>query len=272
MPAPIGHRPDMESAFPRTAPYAAVVACGHVLRSPAERHLAAGVPCHQALGPWGQPDAGLPWLRIGDADGAREEPQHALAGGGTQSLADVLRHREWLILLVGGDHDSLALALAIAAYARGRHLVVTAIVAHGPPLPDFLRRSLLRRVHYACECPPGVDPLLAAQALWSSVAHGDGRPGTGFHDLVERLRGRGHLAWRPLPPAGEGRLATQLAALPQLPAGRCLWAVLLHPLPLDRDELRLAGDMLQARCPQPASLIQVATPPPVPQGVFVFTA
>lgn len=272
MPAPIGHRPDMESAFPRTPPFAAVVACGHVLRGPADLRLAAGMPCHQALGPWGLPDAGLPWLRIGDADIARGEQEHTLAGTSANSLADVLRHRQWLILLVGGDHDSLALALAIAAYARGRHLVVTAIVAHGPPLPDFLRRSLLRRVDYACECPPGVDPLLAAQALWSSVAHGDGRPGAGLHDLVERLRGRGHLAWSPLPSTGAGRIAAMLATLPHLPARRGLWAVLLHPLPLARDELRLAGETLQSRSPQPASLIPVATQPPLPQGVFVFTA
>ena len=165
MPDDLVRNPDMDIP---DAPLATVIACGHVLRDsgssgPASVHL----PCFQALGPWGAPDAGLPWFRIGQPGSERGSGDRLhWPAAAPEPLADILRHTRWLHLVVGSDHDSLSLALALATYARSRGIRVTALLAGQTGQPFFQRAALEHRTDHVHDCPAGLDPLLALQALW----------------------------------------------------------------------------------------------------------
>lgn len=249
----------------RAAP-AAIIACGRLPGGIASRPAAASsLPCYQALGPWGVPDAGLPWFRIGQAEG-----DHAGATASAAHLAGLLRRTEWLLLVIGSDHDALALALAIATYARGRGIPVLALLPARPALPDFQRDALARRVHYACDCPAGVDALLAAQALWRSIGYR--RAGTEVAFTAGALAGTGRVSWHPLRD-GPDSLGATLRALPALAARRCLWAVLLRRGGASLADCALAHDLLRAHCAEDATLV-TAIPDAghLPDGLFVFTA
>lgn len=147
-------------------------------------------PCYQALDPWGRPDAGLPWFRVG----APPDVPSPLASG--QPLAEILGGTQWLLLVVGPGHDSLALALALASWARARGLRIAAFKTRAVATPSFLRRALQEGVHYFCACPPGVDALAAARAL-VMACEAARRSGDGGARPEEQLLGNGHLAWLP---------------------------------------------------------------------------
>lgn len=263
-------RPEMEFVTTRRAPSAALIACGKVVGGRADLRIpTTDLPCYQVLGPWGEPDAGLPWLRIGDAERASSGRGVGPAPG---ALHGLLLRTDWLLLVVGRDHDALALALALASYASGRGIAVMALLPAKPALPALQRNALANRVDYACEYPAGVDPLLAAQALWSSVSC-RGQVGVDFGDMARTLAGQGRMIWSPLREPGAGHLASTLSALPALQARRGLWAVLLMHGGVSMADYRLAGQLLRPHCHEDATCI--ATVPEarsLPAGVFVFTA
>lgn len=263
-------RPEMEFITTRRPPSAALIACGKVAGGRADlRFPATDLPCYQALGPWGEPDAGLPWFRIGDAERATSGPG---TGPDAGALPGLLLRTDWLLLVVGRDHDALALALAIATYARGRGISIMALLPARPALRALQRDALAHRVDYACEYPAGVDPLLAAQALWSSVGC-RGQVGVDFSDMAGTLAGQGRMIWSPLREPGADRLASTLAMLPALQARRGLWAVLLLQDGVSMADYRLADQLLRPHCHGDATLI--ATVPEarsLPDGLFVFTA
>lgn len=160
MPAPAVRPHDMDTVPLRRPAPAALIACGSLSgRTPGTPPAAPGLPCFQALGPWGEPDACLPWFRIGATDDLSS----------SATLAELLHRTAWLLLVIGNDHDALASALAIATIARGRGIHVIALLPGEGALADFQRRAVAQRVDYACECPPGADRLLAARALWSGI-------------------------------------------------------------------------------------------------------
>lgn len=169
MPDSLVRPPDMDFVNAPHARPTIVIACGHLL---GDRSAAAApvlsLPCYQALGPWSEPDAGLPWFRIGQSPAAVVTTGPS-PGPPATSLADLLPRNGWLLLLVGGDHDSLALALAIATFTRSRGVRVTALLAGRPGQPFFQRAALRHCCDHLHDCPPGMDPLRAAQALWSGV-------------------------------------------------------------------------------------------------------
>lgn len=274
MPDASVRNPDMDFVNTPSAPLAAIIACGHVLGGRATPCFpAADLPCYQALGPWGEPDAGLPWFRIGQDESACAFGERTLLPPARAApLASILHRTDWLLLAVGSDHDSLSLALAIATYARGRGIHVVALLAGGAAHPFFQRDMLLRCVEYASECPAGLDPLLAAQALWSSVGCRGGGDVT-FADLSSRLAGAGSMAWSPLPGQGDHRLEAMLMALRPLRARRCLWAVLIRQQRLSPSDYALAGGFLRQHYGEDVALV---TPRPLagslPEGLFVFSA
>lgn len=169
MPDSLVRNPDMALMNTPDAPSAnaTVIACGHVLGDGSPPG-APSLPCYQALGPWGEPDAGLPWFRIGQAEGTGAAGGRSGAPG---ALADILRRNGPLVLIVGRDHDSLALALAIGTYARSRGIRVTALLAGRASRSRRPGTALLGCADHVCDCPAGLDPLQAAQALAAGVDH-----------------------------------------------------------------------------------------------------
>lgn len=256
----------------RPAP-AALIACGHLPGAAAGLRPDAGdLPCFQALGPWGEPDAGLPWFRIGAGDDAAPAPGSVPAATSAAAFAGLLHHARCLLLVIGSDHDAIASALAIATLARGRGIHVMALLPGAFALPDFQRRNLARQMDYVCECPPGADLLVAAQVLWSSMTS-LAQAGDDLAAMTAALAGTGYMTWRPLDASGAGSLQVALQDLPPLRAGRCLWAVVLQRDGLTLADWALARRQLRRHCRDDAAL--VATSPRaghLPDGLFVFTA
>lgn len=216
-----------------------VIACGQV----AALGAAVATPppaCYQALDAWGQPDAGMSWFSIGGAPDAEAPP----VSGPT--LAEILGGTQWLLLVVGPGHDSLALALALASWARARGIRSAALRSRFTGAPALESRALEERVQYACACPPGLDALAAARVLALGVAAlggaGDGSP-------LDRLVGGGRLHW-----IGHDAGAD---ATPPVDA-----VLAVHvPLPAGAEPTRVHGD---------TRLLLLPTPPGLTPGTYLF--
>lgn len=247
---------------------ASIIVCGQV-RGVAAAGVPASPPCYQAVDPWGEPDAGLPWFRIGEAASAAPLPDTRHL-----AMAEILAGTRWLLLVVGPGHDSLTLALTLASWARARGLRITAIKAQAAATPSFLRRTLQQGVHYFCASPSGLDPLAAARGLVLGansgvLLHGD------RVTLKEAMHGNGHLLWQPA--AADGDPLPALRTLPPqlvaLPPARARTTLLVAAGPLAPAWLERAR--AQAALPCPGGLTTtVALPatPGLPAGCYVFSA
>lgn len=235
------------------------------------------LPCYQALLSPAQATRSLPWLALPSATPPSATPPGAgimsaatLSVRDGEALAEAMDGARWLLLVVNPHPDSLALAMAISADARGRDIEVIAFLP-ATPLGTEAEDALLATASATCHCPSTVSPLIAAHALWASVMC-RGVVGADYADLRHHLTGHVRLHFAPQRQDGPERVRALLSQLDDIEGARTLWAVLVMPGDCALEEFMEIGDYLHSYCGDDTTVaIALPATEALPRGLYLFT-